>query len=294
MSYVIQTRDLVKKYGPKTAVNSVSINIERGEIYGLIGKNGAGKTTLMKLLLGLATPRSGEISLFGGEDLGKARARIGSLIEAPGLFLKESAYGNLKKYALITGTSDSEIEYILSEVGLGDVGRKPAGSFSLGMKQRLGIAIALLGAPEILVLDEPVNGLDPEGIKDVRDILLRLSERGVTILISSHLIDELGKIATKFGIMKAGRLDLEITRKEIEESCGATYEIVVDRPEEAAKHIKSALSIDMVAAKDGKVFVSDSEHTAAELNTALAGAGFAVSELKREEIRLEDFFIKRM
>ena len=293
MSYVIKTCDLSKAYGSKFAVNSVSINVGRGEIYGLIGKNGAGKTTLMKLILGLTSKKSGEINLFDGEDLNAARARIGSLIEAPGLFLNESAFGNLKKFAILTGSSDEEIKGILSDVGLANTGKTPARAFSLGMKQRLGIAIALLGSPELLVLDEPINGLDPEGIKEVRDMLLRLNERGVTILISSHLLDELGKIATKFGIMRSGELALEVTREEIEASCGVTFEITVDRADEAAEFIKGAFSIGAVAVREGKLFVSDDTHTSAELNMALASAGFAVSELKRESVELEDFFIKR-
>lgn len=197
MKYVLRTNKLTKRFGAKCAVNGVSMQIRKGEIYGFIGKNGAGKTTLMRLVLGAAMPSDGNIELFGGEELSRARHRIGALLEYPCLYKGCSAYENLKRFSLLTGNTKDELLEILELVGLKNVGKKKVGKFSLGMKQRLAIGVALLGHPEFLVLDEPVNGLDPAGIKEIRDVILRLNrEKGVTFLISSHLLDELSKIVT--------------------------------------------------------------------------------------------------
>ncbi len=298
MPYVIETDSITKRFGSKEAVKNVSMHVERGEIYGLIGKNGAGKTTLMKLILGLNFANEGNIKLFESEKVDEGRARIGSLIEAPGIYSSESAFSNMKRFALLCGSGDDEIQRLLDLVGLGDVGNKKAGAFSLGMKQRLGIAIALLGDPEVLVLDEPVNGLDPAGIKDVRDIILKLNAEGVTVLISSHLLDELGKIATKFGIMRDGELVEELTREQINNLCRAPLEIIVSEPEAAlvfieCNYFKSGAD-DKLKLIDGKIFVYDYDISPAEINSKLVSAGFSVSELKRENVMLEDFFIKRM
>lgn len=202
METILQTTNLSRQFGKKMAVNNVNMTIHKGDIYGFIGKNGAGKTTFMRLVLGTAFPSKGEIKLFDGEPFDKARRKIGSLIEAPGLYKNCTAYENLKQFSLIYGGTDAEIKEILSLVGLADTGNKKAGKFSLGMRQRLGIAIALLGNPEFLVLDEPVNGLDPAGMKEVRDLILKLNHiKNITILISSHLLDELSKIVTRYGII---------------------------------------------------------------------------------------------
>lgn len=197
MENILETRSLTKKYGDRIAVNGMSLHVRRGDIYGLIGKNGAGKTSLMKLLLGLTTPDSGEMVLLGERNADRARRKIGSLIEAPALYKNETAFENMKRFAILSPTSDADIRNLLNLVGLGNTGAKKAGAFSLGMRQRLGIAIALLGNPEVLILDEPINGLDPAGIKEIRDLIIELNRRGVTFLISSHLLDELGKIATR-------------------------------------------------------------------------------------------------
>ena len=234
MEYVIETSGLVKRYGLKKAVNNVSIHVKKGDIYGLIGKNGAGKTTLMKLLLGLTFANRGEMKLFGSDLLNKERSKIGALIEAPGLYTGDTAYGNLKRFGILTDSTEEEIFDILKLVGLDNVGKKKVKAFSLGMKQRLGIGIALLGSPELLILDEPVNGLDPQGIKEVRDTLLKLNEKGVTVLISSHLLDELGKIATKFGIMRDGELVDEISAEEIE-GMGRAYQSCLPRCERKSR-----------------------------------------------------------
>lgn len=212
MEYVIRTENLVKQYNTKKAVNQVSLHIKKGEIYGLIGKNGAGKTTFMKMILGLSAADSGKIFLFENDDLNKERVKFGSLIEEPGLYKNCSARENLHRFSILYGADKSEVDKLLRIVRLSNTGKKPVGQFSLGMKQRLGIAIALLNHPEVLVLDEPVNGLDPEGIKDVRNIILKLNQQyGVTFFISSHLLDELAKVVTCYGIMRNGRLVEEIS-----------------------------------------------------------------------------------
>lgn len=294
MGYVIETGNLVKTYGSKVAVDKVSIHISKGEIYGLIGKNGAGKTTLMKLILGLAFANEGEIRLFDSTQLNSERARIGSLIETPGLYMSETAYGNLRMFGMLTGSTDKEISDILKLVGLDNTGKKKVKAFSLGMKQRLGIAIALLGNPELLVLDEPVNGLDPTGIKEVRDLLLELNAKGVTVFISSHLLDELGKIATKFGIMRNGALVEEITKDELLMACSSSVEITADDAEAAKRVIMENCSDADVRIENGAVLVRSDTLSAAEINKMLSVANISVSELKHKNVSLEDFFIHRM
>ena len=294
MSKIIETKALSKIYGKKRAVDSVSLTVERGEIYGLIGKNGAGKTTLMKLVLGLAFPKDGEIRLFESDDLSAGRKKIGSLIEAPGLYSDESAYGNLRRFGALTGADDEEIKRIIEIVGLESAGNKPAGAYSLGMKQRLGIGIALLGSPELLVLDEPVNGLDPSGIRDVRDLILELNAKGVTVLISSHLLDELGKIATKFGIMRDGHLVKEITRGEID---ALSRDYLFARVDDSARAREILLGLyegASILLENDAIVISAEGLDAAEINRVLVEGGIRVSELKYHTMNIEDYFIERM
>ena len=229
MEYILRTKNLTKQFGEKFAVRGVSMQIRKGEIYGFIGKNGAGKTTLMRLILGAAMPTDGSIELFGGEDENSARHRIGALLEYPCIYKNCSALENLRRFAILTGNDTDELEDILELVGLGKVGNKKAGQFSLGMKQRLAIGIALLGHPEFLVLDEPINGLDPAGIKEIRDVILALNQKkGVTFLISSHLLDELSKIVTTYGIIKDGVLIEQITAPELQAKCRHHLKIAAD------------------------------------------------------------------
>lgn len=294
MEYIIQTDSLTKNFGSKAAVDKVSLHVGKGEIYGLIGKNGAGKTTLMRLLLGLSNPNSGEMKIFGNDKLNSARRRIGSLIEEPALYKNETALENLRRFAILVPTPDEELKKLLELVGLGDVGKKKAGRFSLGMRQRLGLAIALLGNPEIMILDEPINGLDPAGIKEIRDIILELNKKGVTFLISSHLLDELGRIATKFGIMADGVLTDEITKEELEARCRAFLKVTVDDSRKAAKALKvwnPSLNIDT----DGnEVHITSEVEDTSEVVLALVNEGVRVYEMRNESINLEDFFIERL
>ena len=269
------------------------MHLRKGDIYGLIGKNGAGKTTLMKLILGLVNKNAGEIKLFGSENADAGRRKIGSLIEAPAIYKNETAFENMKRFSYLAPTTDDEIKRLLDLVGIGDTGSKKAGAFSLGMKQRLGLGIALLGSPEILVLDEPINGLDPAGIKEVRDIILDLNAKGITFMISSHILDELGKIATVYGIMSNGTLE-EITAEDLKAECRSALKIVVDDGEKAASVLRSEFpSVEFE--KYGEVIsVTTQGADAAALNRALVAAGVSVYELKNEGMEFEDYFIERL
>lgn len=235
MEYLLSTDGLTKRFKRQTAVDHVSLHVKRGAIYGFIGRNGAGKTTFFKMISGLSTPTSGEISLFGysGVERKKVLSRIGVLIEAPGLYPDMSAYDNLKLKCICVGINkNGYIESILKTVGLDTVGQKKVKNFSVGMKQRLGIGMALVGEPDLLALDEPINGLDPQGIAEVRDTILRLNhERNITIIISSHILEELSKIATNYGIIHEGRLIKELTSEELAVECSKRIEIKLDHPE---------------------------------------------------------------
>lgn len=295
MNYIVETNALCKCYGEKTAVNQMSIHIRKGDIYGLIGKNGAGKTSLMKLLLGLTHPDSGQIQLLGSNDLNAARNKIGSLIESPALFKNETAFENMKRFSILSGSSsDKEIRHILQMVGLGNTGKKKAGSFSLGMRQRLGIGIALLGNPQLLILDEPINGLDPAGIKEIRDTIVSLNKQGVTFLISSHLLDELGKIATNYGIVNNGILAEEITAEALQKRCRTALTIVTSDGKKAETILHEAFPSLQMEAEDKTITITSQPDDASELNLTLVNAGLRVYELKNESMGFEDFFIERI
>lgn len=220
MENVIITKGLTKKYGRKTIIENIDLTIKKGEIYGLIGRNGAGKTTLMRVLLGMTDMTSGEIILFEDNNIKRGRLKTGSLIETPAFYEKMTAFENLKTKAKLIGLTNQneKIDEALKTVGLYDVRNEKSMNFSLGMKQRLGIAMALLGNPELLILDEPINGLDPIAIADVRNALKRVNEeKGVTILISSHILGEMEKIATKYGFIVDSKLISELSSQEVEE-----------------------------------------------------------------------------
>lgn len=222
--YVLRTKDLSKEFKSFTALNDVTIELESGRCYGLIGKNGAGKTTLMKIITGLAIATSGSLELFGetdAEGIRLGRRKIGSLIEEPGLNRSMTAVQNLRMHRYIRGIPNKEVEEELLEmVGLSNVRRKRVGDFSLGMRQRLGIAIALLSNPDLLILDEPVNGLDPIGVVQIRDLIKRLcEERNITVLISSHNLPELHQTASDYILIDAGEVKQTLTGAELDEAC---------------------------------------------------------------------------
>ena len=216
---LLETHALTKQFRRHKAVSEIDMHIKRGAIYGFIGRNGAGKTTFLKMISGLTAPSSGDYSLFGysGKDLSKVRSRVGCLIEEPGLYKNMSAFDNMMIKAKMFGINDKKyVLGLLDEVGLSDVGRKKTKNFSLGMQQRLGIALAMVGNPDFLVLDEPINGLDPQGIVEVRDMLVGLAkERNITILISSHILEELSKVCTDFGIIHKGKLLQELSQEQL-------------------------------------------------------------------------------
>lgn len=294
MEYVLRTKSLTKKFGSKIAVNAVDMNVAKGDIYGFIGRNGAGKTTAMKLILGLLNATEGEIELFGGEPLEKARGRIGSLIEAPGIYKNCTAYENMKRFSIIYGGTDEDIAQLLKLVGLENTGDKKAGRFSLGMKQRLGMAIAMLGNPEFLILDEPINGLDPEGIKDIRNTVLNLNrEKGVTFLISSHLLDELAKIVTRYGIINNGVLTEEISAEDLNAMCESGLKVRVDDVGKAITALLPLVPQEEIRVSGGEL-VLPIDVDAAGVNELLVKGGVRVSELGAMRGDMEEYFIARL
>lgn len=225
MNYVLTTNDLRKKYRNFQALNGLTMHVPKGSIYGFVGKNGAGKTTLIRLICGLQEPTSGTFTLYGirsgQKNIERARRRMGAVIETPSIYLNMTAEENLRQQYLILGLPSFDgIKELLYLVGLEDTGRKKAGNFSLGMRQRLGIAVALAGSPDLLVLDEPANGLDPQGIVEIRELILKLNrERQITVLISSHILDELSRLATHYGVIDSGRMVKEFSARELEQAC---------------------------------------------------------------------------
>jgi len=225
MEYVLQTEGLCKSYRHFKALNGLSMNVPKGAIYGFVGKNGAGKTTLIRIICGLQNPTGGGYTLYGrkntAEDIEKSRLRMGAVVETPSIHLDMTAKENLFWQYRVLGMPDfNGIDEILKLVGLDNTGQKKAKNFSLGMRQRLGIAMALAGSPDFLVLDEPVNGLDPQGIIEIRELILKLNrEKQITLLISSHILDELSKIATHYGFIDSGRIVKEISAAELENVC---------------------------------------------------------------------------
>jgi ABC-2 type transport system ATP-binding protein len=294
--FVIETDNLTKRFiGGKVAADHVSMHVKKGEIYGFIGRNGAGKTTTMKVILGLLLPTDGDIKLFGSSNLIEGRKKIGSLIEAPGLYKNCSAYENMKRFALLTGSKDEEIKELLDLVGLGNVGKRKAGKFSLGMKQRLGIAIALLGNPELLILDEPINGLDPAGIKELRDCFIRLNRlKGVTILISSHLLGELDKIATTYGIINDGKLVEEISAEDLKKRCSVNLSVTVDNVSKALEILDKANIEGKREVHDNSIVLYGDIEQASEINEILVKAGIKVSSLGTNAQDMEQYFIERI
>ena len=296
MEYVVQTKELCKSFAGKNAVNRVNINIRQGDIYGFIGENGAGKTTFMRMLCGLATPTSGTIRLFESNDLEKQRKRIGCTIENPAIYPSMTAKQNLEVYRVLMGISDKNVvPELLDFVGLGNAGKKKTKDFSLGMKQRLMIAVAMIGNPEFLILDEPMNGLDPMGIKEVRDLLLQLNtEKKLTIVISSHILDELSRMATCYGVIHKGELISEFTTKELEHRCRRNLKIIVDNTSKAKKLLTDKFSGNFDIAADGAIILYDNLNNAAAIAQMLVSNGLALSALIPGEQNLEGYFVGLM
>ena len=244
MKYILETKNIEKRYGHFKALSNLNMHIPKGAIYGLIGKNGAGKTTLIRLICGLQKVTSGEYTIYGisnnSRKIVEARKRLGGIVETPSICLDMTAEDNLKEqYKIIGLPSYDNLQEILKLVRLNNTGKKTAKHFSLGMKQRLGLAIALVGNPDLLILDEPINGLDPEGIIEIRELILRLNkEKGITFLISSHYLDELSKIATFYGIIDKGKIIKEIDKDELEQNFRTITQINVYNLKECVKYLE--------------------------------------------------------
>ncbi len=295
MDYVLQTNALCKTYKNFKALNGIAMHVPKGAIYGFVGKNGAGKTTLIRLICGLQEPSSGEYTLYGrkntDKDIVESRRRMGAVVETPSVYLDMTAEDNLKQQFRILGLPSFEgLHGILQLVGLENTGKKKAKNFSLGMRQRLGIAIALAGDPDFLVLDEPANGLDPQGIIEIRELILKLNrEQQITVLISSHILDELSKLATHYGFIDNGRLVKELSADELEAACRKCVRMEVSDTKALARvldgmGIDYKITADQTADVYAKVNISRLTVTLAKENCEL----IAVQE--RDE-SLESYYV---
>ncbi|MBO5840908.1 MAG: ABC transporter ATP-binding protein [Methanobrevibacter sp.] len=298
--YVIETQNLSKSYGDFQAVQNVDMNVEKGKIYGLLGRNGAGKTTTMCMLLGLTEPTEGSIKLFGldardGKNRKEIYTKIGSIIETPGFYPQLNAHENLKIFSKLRGDYNPEnIEKVLKLVNLSDE-KKPFRNYSLGMKQRLGLAAALVHEPELLILDEPINGLDPAGIVEIRDMLLDITSKlGITVLISSHILSEIELLADEIGIISQGKLIKELTKEELGEQSTKSVIIEVDN---------IGLAEDMMIkngyVKDSDFKVDNNEiilltdiDSRSKINESFVKNGIQVNELHLKEENLEEYFMR--
>lgn len=296
MEYVLTTQALSKHYGHFKALDHLTMKVPKGAIYGFIGKNGAGKTTLIRLICGLQSPTSGEYTLYGrkNEDihLHDSRRRMGAVVETPSIYLNMSAIDNLKHQYMILGKPSLEgIDELLALVGLAHVGRKKAKNFSLGMRQRLGIAIALAGDPDFLVLDEPVNGLDPQGIVEIRELILKLNrEHQMTFLISSHILDELSKLATHYGFIDKGHIVREISAEDLEAACRKCMHIEVTDIQTLIRILDKekmdyAIISDTEADIYGHVDITD-------MTLKLAGENCNVISINEKDESLESYYIR--
>lgn len=295
MDYLLTTNCLTKQYGRHKAADSVSIHVRQGSIYGLIGRNGAGKTTMLKMLCGLAAPTSGEITFFNktGKDIYPLMSRIGSLIEQPGLYMDMSAADNLKMKCLAVGVNrKGYVNELLETVGLADVGKKRVKSFSLGMKQRLGIALALVGEPDLIILDEPINGLDPQGIVEIREIILKMSlEKNITVIISSHILEELSKIATHYGIIHEGRLIEELSREELIQKCSERIELETENVSGASTVIESMGIMNYKVVDNRTIQIFERIDEVGNITMKLSESKIKIHGISVKNENLEDYYL---
>ncbi|MBR6378108.1 MAG: ABC transporter ATP-binding protein [Oscillospiraceae bacterium] len=295
MDYVLQTQGLTKRYRRSKALDGLTMGVPKGAIYGLVGKNGAGKTTLIRLICGLQEPTSGSYSLYGvsndRKELLQTRRRMGAVVETPSIYLNMSAWENLEQQALILGLPSLRgLEELLELVGLENAGPKKAGHFSLGMRQRLGLAVALVGDPDFLVLDEPTNGLDPQGIVDMRELILKLNrERQVSFLVSSHILGELSQTATHYGIIDQGRMVKELSAKELEQSCRKRLLLQVTDTAALARTL-DGLHLEYKILSDTEAELFDKPNVT-RLAAALAEAGCEILDLREKDENLESYFL---
>lgn len=295
VSMILQTNKLSKVYSNSTVLNQITMELQEGEIYGLIGPNGAGKTTLMRLVSGLSLPTSGSISLFGSADLESQRRKIGTMIEHPAVYTNLTARENLEiACRLFNVTDQKRVDEILQFVGLANTGHKKARNFSLGMKQRLGIAISLLDRPQFLIWDEPINGLDPKGVCDIRDIILELNHRyHTTFLISSHLLGELGKVATHYGVIKKGELIDQFSKQELEERCKEKLIVEVRETPKAVKILQEHGVLDFTVENSRLIFYN-SQYRPEEINQLLFSNQVQVVSIHSDTPDFESYFVAMM
>ena len=295
MDYILETKNLGKNYRRNKVLNDLNMHIEKNAIYGLIGKNGAGKTTLIRLICGLQKPTSGTYLICGisnkSKDIKKVRKRIGAIIEVPSLCLNMTAEDNLKEQYKIVGIPNYEgISDILNIVKLDNTGNKKVKHFSLGMKQTLGIAIALVGSPDFIILDEPINGLDPEGIIEIRELIIKLNkEKGITFLISSHYLDELSKIATCYGFLNNGKIVEEISQKKLEQNFKKKIQIKIDNEKECIRYLEEiGTPYKIISSKTIDIY---DKINVSELVTALSKRNCTVNNFQEKDETLESYYL---
>ena len=295
---VITMRGLCKSYKKQEVLHDFSLTVERGHICGLIGPNGAGKTTIMKILSGIIKQDRGAIAFFGsGDDLGKSRERMSFMVEKPIILKSMTARDNVEYIRIMRGyPDDRRVDEILELVGLADTGNKTADKFSLGMKQRLGIGMALLPKPEIMVLDEPVNGLDPEGIVEVRRLIKRMQEEwGVTVLISSHLLSELSELCTDFSIISHGRLIENLSREELLVKCRNHIALRTDDINRTAAVLEDKLSThDYKVIHGEEIHIYEMTEDILRLSKTLTDNGLVITRLDEEGQTLEDYYLEKV
>lgn len=295
MEYVLKINALSKNYKNFKALNGLSMNIPKGAIYGFVGRNGAGKTTLIRLICGLQEPTSGDYTLYGrkntDKEIVKSRRRMGAVVETPSIYLDMTAEDNLKQqYRTLGLPSFDGLTEILKLVGLDHTGKKKAKNFSLGMRQRLGIAIALVGDPDFLVLDEPVNGLDPQGIIDIRELILKLNrEQQITVLISSHILDELSKLATHYGFIDNGHIVKEMSADELEAACKKCVRMEVSNTKALAR-VLDEMGIDYKIITDETADVY-AKVNISQLTAALTKENCEVISMKERDESLESYYV---
>ena len=295
MDYVLTTNSLSKKYKDFQALSNLTMHVPKGAVYGFVGKNGAGKTTLIRLICGLQEPTCGEYTLYGrkntDKEIIKSRRRMGAVVETPSVWLDMTAEDNLKQQYLILGLPSFDgLEDILKLVGLAQTGNQKAKNFSLGMRQRLGIAIALVGDPDFLVLDEPANGLDPQGIVEIRELILRLNrERQITFLVSSHILDELSKFATHYGFINDGRIVKEISAAELEAACQKCVRVVVNNMKALVRVLdKMNATYKIISDTEADIYT---KINISPLTLALAKENCEVLSLQEREEGLESYYM---
>jgi ABC-2 type transport system ATP-binding protein len=295
---ILTTKNLTKKYNNITALSNINMELKQGEIYGLVGKNGAGKTTLLRLITGQAYSTSGELSLFDATSdaaQNKERKRIGTIIEIPSFYAYMTAKQNLEYYRIQRGIPGKHcVEEALSETGLTEAGNKKYKSFSLGMKQRLGLALALMNKPELLLLDEPINGLDPFGIVEIRNLLLKLShEKNITILISSHILTELSNLVTYYGFINNGKMIKQISQEELSKECNKFLELKVEKVEVMTALLETKLGCTAYkVTPDNSIHIYEYLDQPSKISELAVSHGVGLNSMNVKEMNLENYFIQ--